>query len=341
MKHAILLKPNSNIPYFSEMKRLCIYELQFMLETHQVSYDDIAVRDIAFASYLTFESDVDIRTIATEICNLSFFYAYFEIHGVYLKPIALQTQHSFPPDLSSRLKYSGKTNETFTRFLLNLTLWTCIQLKSSQKTFDILDPMCGKGTTLFEGLILGHNVFGVEQDRQSVLDGIAYFTRYLKLGKYKHRYTKNKRNLGETFDIQLGKNKQDIKQKIGQRLHIIRGNTLDTQSFFPTASMDAIICDLPYGIQHQSKNVTKKSRHPMHNNFFTAVLQSWLPTLKEHGVITLSWNTRTLPKKRLLETLVQQGLVLMDSLTKVDLAHRVSQAIQRDLIVAYKPPSQK
>ena len=52
-------------------------------------------------------------------------------------------------DLSGVLKYKGKTNEMFTGMLVNLAVFSSEYAKWFDRPLQVLDPMCGRGTTLF------------------------------------------------------------------------------------------------------------------------------------------------------------------------------------------------
>ncbi|MBS4016197.1 MAG: hypothetical protein KGZ86_07200 [Candidatus Latescibacteria bacterium] len=59
-------------------------------------------------------------------------------------------------------KYPGK-------FIPHIPKWAIGKYLGEQKNKTILDPFCGSGTTLVEGIITGHNVIGIDVDPLSVL----------------------------------------------------------------------------------------------------------------------------------------------------------------------------
>lgn len=59
-------------------------------------------------------------------------------------------------------KYPGK-------FIPNLPKWAIKKYLDKDNNKLIIDPFCGSGTTLVEGLLLGHNVIGVDIDPLSTL----------------------------------------------------------------------------------------------------------------------------------------------------------------------------
>ena len=75
-------------------------------------------------------------------------------------------------DLPGILKYKGKTNETFTQLLVNLA-WLA---GGMPEKVHILDPMCGRGTTLFIALNRGWDATGSDVDRAAPARGGAVFS---------------------------------------------------------------------------------------------------------------------------------------------------------------------
>ena len=353
-KYVILLKPNTNIPFFEEMKRLCLHEFQIMCVALQLDVEVLGVQSIGLGSYLSFQTQKDLTPMLHHFTRLSFYYTLFAVKDDWFKPCFIDSPQVFPDDLSNRLKYSGKTNEGFTRFVMNVAIYTLLHRRlqdndHSQRVealsvfprLSILDPLSGKGTGLFEGIMFGHNVNGVDKDRSAVGECIIYFERYLKEGRYKHqvsrgRFSRDKENLGEMVAVSLGANKKEIKQKTGQQFRFHRGDTLDTHRFFKKESMDLLVSDLPYGIQHFSHKGSSKTRKLDKNEFLNACLASWSKVLKKDAVLALSWNTYTLSREDLITSLENQGFQVCNQEAYQHFAHRVSQAIKRDVVVAYR-----
>ena len=73
--------------------------------------------------YVTFEAGELSQRDADLLANLSSLYALFEVTaGELLRPVPLRRLDRFDDDLLTILKYPGKTNEQFTKLLLNVTL---------------------------------------------------------------------------------------------------------------------------------------------------------------------------------------------------------------------------
>lgn len=337
MKHAILLKPNNNIPYFEEMKKMCIYETEIMFSKLGIEYKDMVVKSIGQAYYLCFETEVTLDDYYKDMEKLSFYYTYFEMKDDLFKPVDIQANHYFGEDLSNRLKYSGKTNEAFTRMVINLAVYSSKFYMLDE--LNVFDPVCGRGTTLFEAMIQGHHAYGAELNKKSVSEMGQYFQRYLKEGKYKHQVVRgramaDKKVFGETFEAYIGQSKDEVKKKSGKTLKVMRGDTTESHKFFKKQSMHVIVGDLPYGVQHMSHNDESHSRSL--DDLLKSSFKSWYHLLKKGGAVALSWNTYTNTRQELKEMLEGCGYLVIDQEAYLDFEHRVSQAINRDVIVAIK-----
>lgn len=198
MKHAILLKPNNNIPFFEELKKMCIYEATIVFTAIGLSVEHMSVKGIGQGHYLFFETEQELSEFElNHIEKLSFYYTYFEVRDGLLKPHEQIPMTYFGEDLSNRLKYNGKTNETFTRMILNLAVYSSKFYK--ENCLSVFDPVCGRGTSLFEAMIRGHHGYGAEQDKRAVSELGQYFQRYLKEGRYKHQVIRGRALHQKTF----------------------------------------------------------------------------------------------------------------------------------------------
>ena len=56
-------------------------------------------------------------------------------------------------------------------------MWAIEKYLNGNQTKNILDPFCGSGTTLVEGILAGHNVIGVDIDPLSTLISKVKTTR--------------------------------------------------------------------------------------------------------------------------------------------------------------------
>jgi tRNA G10 N-methylase Trm11 len=118
---------------------------------------------------------------------------------------------------------------------------------------------------------------------------------------------------------------------------MIAGNSIYANKFYKKNFFDIIAGDLPYGVQHGSISGEKQSsmtRNPA--ELAAACLPSWIDVLKPGGAVALSWNTNTLPRKKLAEIFEEKGLSVKNDGSYTEFGHRVDQAIVRDIIVGIK-----
>ncbi len=148
---------------------------------------------------MTFQADqLDDRDVGL-LSNMSSLYALFAREGDLLRPLAVQPLDRFDSDLLTIQKYAGKTNEQFTRLLLNVTvLATDAGPEMTSRRLRIIDPMCGRGTTLNQAMMYGYDAAGMDIDGKD-FDAYATFIRtWLKNKRLKHRGGNNDRSGANT-----------------------------------------------------------------------------------------------------------------------------------------------
>ncbi len=343
-KYAILNFPGHNRVYFEASKKLSIAELSILFKKDSFTCKNIKEEYIEDVFYTTFESDIKISDeLNLEISKLSFVYCLFEVLDIegslFLKPISLNKSYQFlDDDVSQILKYSGKTNELFTRMMLN------IGINSQKETNDIkiLDPIAGKGTTLFEGLILGYDVYGVEIDEKVAHESNTFLKKYLETKRLKHTSKQerlsgnNKSFKAKVQSYEIGKDKEDIKNS-SKTFKIVSGNSMYCDSYFKKNYFDCIIGDLPYGVQHGNISQSKTSgltRNP--KELLEMCLGSWNKVLKQGGSIVLGWNSYVLSYEDFKTILENKGFTVLCDEDYRSLEHMVDKSIKRDVIVAIK-----
>ncbi|WP_049565473.1 TRM11 family SAM-dependent methyltransferase [Streptomyces sp. SBT349] len=289
--------------------------------------------------YLTFEVDGDLtESDIGALSNLSSLYALFEIEDGRLAPLELTRLDRFGSDLITIQKYAGKTNEDFTKLLLNVTAMACDDPRRLLTgDLRVLDPLCGRGTTLNQAVMYGFDAAGVERDTKS-FDAYANFLRqWMKNSRLKHRaeitrVRRDRKTLGRRFHAELGEDKERYKRGEAIEVTVINADTAASDAFFGPASFDLIVTDAPYGVQHGATARTEVSRSPM--PLLTAALPAWARLLRPGGAIGIAWNTHVARRSELAELLADHGFEVADSEPHHGFRHRVDQAIVRDLVVA-------
>ena len=126
-KYAILYNPGHNRVYFETSKNLASIELAAVGKNIKAVIVGHNEKLICGVAYLMLETkDALHEDDLLVLSRLSFFYALFEISeqkdDIMLRPVLTDTRYFMDPSVTRILKYSGKTNEIFTRMMLNVAL---------------------------------------------------------------------------------------------------------------------------------------------------------------------------------------------------------------------------
>ena len=346
MTYIILLNPGHNRVYFETARRLALAE--FAIASADFSAECTNAREESFggAPCLVFDaagtlSPDNLRTLM----GLSFSYAVFaaaEADGtVCLRPLDTRREDFVDEGISSILKYTGKTNELFTRMLVNIALYT----QNRRENLRLLDPVSGKGTTLYEGLVKGFHVYGMEIGEKVTQESVAFTKRYFENARYKfdfHSERLSGTGAGKSFAMRrntfaVARSKEAYKAKDTRTIEFVEGNSQFANRVYKKGFFDMVVGDLPYGVQHG--NVTNEKQSGLTRNpseLLKACLPAWAEVLRPGGVLVLAWNTNVLPRETMTALLSAHGLTVCEGAADLSLAHRVDQAITRDVIAAVK-----
>ena len=347
LRYLLLRNPGHNRVYYLESEKLALAELTLTSKRFDQPCDHIESINIAGINYLSFTvaqslSETELKWLS----NLSFIFALYQQSAdtteSALNPVELTPHSHVDPKISMLLKYSGKTNEIFTRMMVN------VGLVSSDFGLDdaiqLLDPVSGKGTTLFEGAIRGFDVTGIESERKMVHEATIFFKKFLEQEKYKHSLSKHamySSSTGSEASIQLfeyARDKQEFKTESSRKhLALIAGNAIHSRRYFKAEKFHLIIGDLPYGISHGNKSQKKHNsltRSPA--ELMEACLPEFHKILKTGGCLVLAWNKFVWPREDFVQLLNARGFHVQDSDPYDQFTHRVDQSIKRDIVVACK-----
>ena len=127
---------------------------------------------------------------ASFLANMSSIYALFEVSGDLLRPVELDPLDRYDDDLITIQKYQGKTNEQFTKLLLNVTaLGSAFGPQMLSRRLAVLDPLCGRGTTLNQALMYGYDAAGIDLDQRDFEAYTTFIKTWLKRKRIKHKAT--------------------------------------------------------------------------------------------------------------------------------------------------------
>jgi SAM-dependent methyltransferase len=303
---------------------------------------DVRPDQIADVDYVTFEGDLDATTLA-HLGNVSTAFALFELtsDGA-LHPSPLARLDCLDDDLLTILKYPGKTNELFTKLLLNVTV---LASRSADRMLTdrlrVLDPLCGRGTTLNQVLMYGWHASGVDRDPKDFDAYAAFLPRWLKDKRLKHtasvaKLRRDGATLGRRLDVEMATSKEAWSAGDTITLSSALADTRATAQVFRAESVDAVVTDAPYGVQHGShRDDGSLRRRPP--ELLAEALPGWVRVLRPGGAVGIAVNTRTCPRVEALALLTEEGLEPRDTPAYRGFEHRVDRAIVRDVVVGVKP----
>ncbi|SDR00165.1 Methyltransferase domain-containing protein [Thermostaphylospora chromogena] len=344
---AILILPAFNRVYGESAVRLTRAELGvFNVTVLGGRVGDITETTIGGVPYVTFEADDLSEQDIAYLSNMSSLYALFRREGELLRPIAVKPLDVFDSDLLTIQKYAGKTNEHFTKLLLNLTL---VSMRSPgamlSAKLSVLDPMCGRGTTLNQALMYGYDAVGIEVDAKD-FDAYAHFLRtWLKNKRLKHSaeitpIRRDRTHLGRRLSVRLGRDKESWKAGRADSITMINADTVHSAELLRPRSVDVLATDAPYGVQHASRG--GKTRHGDHLSrsplgLLKAAVPGWRELMRPGGAVGVSCNVYVAPRGEVAAILAANDLEVLDTPEYRAFEHRVDQAITRDVVIARVP----
>jgi len=347
-RYALLILPSANRVYADASTSLTVAELEaFGRSVLGGRIAGAAPATIGGVPYVTFTADrIDARDAAL-LANLSSVYALFRVEdggggGPLLRPVELRPLDRFDDDLLTIQKYQGKTNEQFTKLLLNVTLLASgFATEMLDRKFAVLDPLCGRGTTLNQALMYGFDAAGVDLDAKDFDAYAAFIQTWLKRKRVKHHAERARLRLGgkvagRRLRVSLAADAGDYKSGRTQQLDLVNADTARAAEFFKPETFDLVVADAPYGVQHGSRTAAKGlARSPV--DLLTAAAPAWARLLRSGGACGIAWNTLVARREQAAGILADAGLDPVECEPYLGFRHRVDQAIVRDILIARKP----
>ena len=336
MQYAFQIKSHANARYALSMAKLARLECQCMVHALGIRAA-VSQEELAGTLFIIMETDPlteqkwEVLSGQSSVC----FAALKE--GDWLKPLPLRHSVYMQADLAQILKYKGKTNADFTLMMLHCArAASAFALDSAPLT--VLDPLCGRATTLFCALQEGCNSIGVESSKKDVHEADTYFKRYLQYHRYKHKR--------ETFSATLpdGGHAQEIRYRLAnseeayknsdiRTLRLFHGDTTQADRMAGRESCHLLIADLPYGVQHAASG--KKGKSALERLAFEA-FPVYYRALKAGGAAAIAFNTYTLKREIVCRAVEDAGLKVLAEPPFDDFSHWVEQAVNRDMVIAVK-----
>lgn len=347
MNYLILQNPGHNRVYYKSADKLSLAELKIASQKLSIQCSNIEIVELESIRYLSIKTTEELSNEDIEILSrLSFVFAIFQAVEIdqktFLVPIRKSYYEYVDDKISSLLKYKGKTNELFTKMMINVALLSSDFDYSDR--IQILDPVAGRGTTLFEGIIYGYDVCGIELESKSIHDTITFFKKFLETERFKHNFNQRhvhgttKSNSVKIQEFEYARSKDEFKNKEARKkLGLICGNTQEAANYCKKNSFHLIVGDLPYGIAHGNKSTQRKQSHTRNpSELLNCCLSGWNKILKKGGIVVIAWNSFVASKEELHEIFFEHGFDVLSESPYDEFEHMVDKSIKRDIIVAKK-----
>lgn len=343
IRYALLVAPSANRVYAGQALRLTAAELSAFAERALAGrVYDIAEVVLAGVPYLGFAADQPLgEADLAYLSRVSTAYALFEVEGDRLRPVALPPSLRYDEDLLTIPKYAGKTNEQFTQLLLNLTVLASSRAQQLlTRRLVVLDPLCGRGTTLHLALRYGYDAIGIEADGGHVDAYGAFLRTWLRRKRLKHRVEAHPvrqggRRVARKLAATVAPSPEAHRSGDTQQITMYHADTIRARAFLRAGCCDLIVTDTPYGVAHGSRTPEAVRRNP--RELLAAAVPVWAELLRHGGALGVSFNTHLLAAADLADLLAAEGLQVVTDPAYQNLSHWVDQGITRDVVVARKP----
>lgn len=334
MKYCFQLLPHPNFHYREANRILGLNELTILLASLELDVPVVA-EEIGGADFLTFDvpqlSDEQLERLAR---HSSLLLLCSQENGM-LRPLSTNRSSYLPSDLSEVLKYKGKTSAPFTRMMLNCTL--ALAGVPQDRPPLALDPVCGRGTTLFCALEMGWNAAGVDIDRIDLREAMTYFDRYCAHHHLKRTLKQSAETCGKASVpaavYTIADTKEHFVANDTRTLRLYNGDTALCDKLMKKTPADVIVGDLPYGVQHAPQMGRKPETFLQ---LLERALPAWRRALRPGGAMALSYNVLTLPREKLASAIEKAGFTVMTGGVYDQFEHFVEQAVRRDVIFAVR-----
>lgn len=333
MKFCFQLLPNPNAYYQQALHDLGRTELLCMLRS--ISCDaDVTVEKIGGADFFCFDADLSDAQL-TILSRHSALLLLAAQENDLLRPLPIVRPEWLPRECAEIPKYKGKTGTTFTRMLVNMALSASGSLEKEIPV--VFDPMCGRGTTLFAAMESGCNAIGADVDTNDLRECMNWFSRYLTHERFKHSLKQDSLSgvKGGTprAVYTMADTKEHYQEGNVRTLTLLSGDTAVCSQLLKKAKADALVCDLPYGIQHAPQGSRKPEPF---ERLLERALPEWKNVLRPGSAMALAFNVLTLPRNRLIGLAEAAGLTVLKEPPYGRCEHFVEQAVHRDVVVCVK-----
>lgn len=339
MKCVLKITPQRSTQYANMAKTLAIPEL--LASPFGSAVADMQLITLGGQGYIQVEikagqdEAASLASLATVLPRLGATSAGFEyfvdlpgVTGPLLRPLEPDFTPFVPLEMAEVRRYKGKTNELFTRVMLNLAIFAGAYRHKFTGRLRVLDPLAGGGTTLFLALAAGYDAFGIEQNRQDVETTEVFVRQYFHSMSIAYKEIDEKgRKAGRRAIFEVGRKGEEQRHLV-----LVHGETARAVQHLQEVPggphVHAIVGDLPYGIQHESEITS----------LLHTALPIWERLLLPGGTLALAWNATHVARAALVQFVeAHTSLCVRHDLPYTRLEHTVDRVIKRrDILLAVK-----
>ena len=307
-KVALQISPEAKAAYFADYIQVVEQELNSVLSKQPLNY-------LKKGALEFFELELTDEEIEQAL-QLSFTQGIYHIEGELLRPLDITTTFPLHDDFIFGSKFKGKTNERLTQMLVNVGLASITT--NPQQGISLLDPMCGRATTLLWAMQYGMKARGIERDPQALDDINRNLKKWTKIHRQKHK-------MADGFIGGAKKNGKFLEfSAVDTSMRVAIGDAREADQIYKKEKFDLIVSDLPYGVQHTTNDNT---RNPL--TIIEASIPAWKNCLKKNGAIVLAFNSNNPKRHSLIDVFSRSGFIATD----FAVPHRMSESIIRDVVV--------
>ncbi len=228
----------------------------------------------------------------------------FEVEGDLLRPLRVAPHLVLDEDVTTIQRYSGKTNEAFTHLLVNVALAESGRFPAllAGERVTLLDPACGRGTSLNRAVVYGMDAHGIEIDQRDVEAYTQFILTWLKDKRLKHQLEQAKLRKGRetpAHRITVTYGREQGPQLAPSGRHRPRRHP---RAHGPTSRPVRSTCSCA-----TSPTACSTDRSPVRSRAAAAssgarrvcsaeALPVWLELLRPGGAMALAWNRHTLAR---------------------------------------------
>lgn len=307
---AVQVSPEAKSAYFADYLNVARQEITKVLGEIPVTYFNAGPLEY-------FELEENGLNL-DKLLRLSFVQGLYAIEGELLRPLAQRADYFLHEDFVFGSKFKGKTNERLTQMLINTGL---AEIGADPgDNVKLLDPMCGRATTLLWTMRYGINSRGIEQDPNAIADIQRNLKKWSKLHRQKHKLQVGA--IGDSKKKSSGKFLEFSAEECNMR--VVTGDARNADQLLKKEKFDLLVCDLPYGVQHFT---TKNTRNPL--SVIEECAGPWKKCLKKTGAAVLAYNRNNPKRNALINVFQQEGFEAQPFTAE----HRMSESIVRDVVI--------